>query len=160
MYEILRSAEWTDALDPGGRERRRLKRSSSARRRGGGEGGGGNSFPERVSLQFQAFGETFKLQLKRNPSLLASNFRVQEEEEDASQAVDVAVAGLNCFYQGSSALHPNSSAAVSLCDGVVSAAASRESFADPHLHVHLFFSFLSFSLYLSLHLLSPRVVSE
>jgi hypothetical protein len=71
-----------------------------------------------MTLEFKAFGETFKLILKQNPDLLTKDFRVQEEE--ASIISDMTVPGLNCFYQGSSAFHPNSSAAISLCDGIVS----------------------------------------
>jgi len=33
---------------------------------------------------------------------------------------DVKVSGLNCFFQGYSTFHPNSSAALSLCNGIVS----------------------------------------
>ena len=61
----------------------------------------------KLLLHMSSLGEDITLQLKQNPSLttvLSSNI----------------VKNPSCFYHGNSLSHPDSAAAVSICDGVVS----------------------------------------
>lgn len=76
-------------------------------------------YPREINLTFSALGETFKLHLQKSSNLLTNQFTVREEvntiypQQLTSPAID-------CFYQGYLTSHVNTSAAISLCNGIVS----------------------------------------
>jgi len=77
------------------------------------------SLPHKLNINFRAFGELFKLRLKRNYQLLSPTFTIREEMMDKDLVDNEVQVGSNCYYHGYSSSHPNSSAAISMCDGMV-----------------------------------------
>ncbi len=78
------------------------------------------SLPHRINVNFRAFGELFKLRLRRNYRLLSPTFTIREEMMDKDITDNEVQVGSNCYYHGYSSSHPNSSAAISMCEGMVS----------------------------------------
>lgn len=95
-------------------------------------------YPSKLRIKFMAFNQKFDLILEQNDNLFSNNFFIQEEEEDLYHndttknngiklkwnefISDKKIQLTNCYYQGSCILHPNSSAAISMCEGMVSLA--------------------------------------
>ena len=77
------------------------------------------SLPHKINVNFRAFGEMFKLRLKKNYRLLSPTFTIREEMIDKDVTDNQVQVGSDCYYQGYSTSHPNSSAAISMCDGMV-----------------------------------------
>jgi hypothetical protein len=77
------------------------------------------SLPHKIHVNFRAFGELFKLRLRRNYRLLSPTFTITEEMMDKDVTENEVEVGSNCYYHGYSSSHPNSSAAISMCDGMV-----------------------------------------
>lgn len=61
--------------------------------------------------------ESERMSSKQHTNYSSNN---NEKKRRRKNKRDVKVSGLNCFYQGYSTFHPNSSAALSLCNGIVS----------------------------------------
>lgn len=78
-------------------------------------------YPKQINLAFRALGQSFTLHLERNRNLFSKQFTVREELNQTRQE-RITSPQLNCFYQGHLISHPNSSAAISLCNGMVSSA--------------------------------------
>ena len=77
------------------------------------------SLPHKINVNFRAFGEVFKLRLRKNYRLLSPTFTIREEMIDKDVSDNEVQVGSDCYYQGYSTSHPNSSAAISMCDGMV-----------------------------------------
>lgn len=76
-----------------------------------------------MGIRFWAFGQEFALKLRRNRQFLSPAFQVRAEDARLGEALRLQQP--HCFYYGHSEHHPNSTVAVSLCDGIVSLACSR-----------------------------------
>ncbi|RWS08652.1 A disintegrin and metalloproteinase with thrombospondin motifs 16-like protein, partial [Dinothrombium tinctorium] len=85
--------------------------------------------PNEINITFRAFGELFEIRLKRNSKLVSPKFTVQEEHliaskinahinKNESRDRDSKSRQTDCFFHGFSETHPNSSVALSLCDGM------------------------------------------
>lgn len=77
------------------------------------------SLPNKISVNFRAFGQTFKLRLRKNKNLLSPAFTVREETNNKDISGEGLEVGSDCYYQGLSTTHDSSSAAISMCDGMV-----------------------------------------
>jgi hypothetical protein len=79
-------------------------------------------WPFKLNITFRAFTQDFKLILEQNSKLLSPEFRYEQQNwSKYSQSDDLfKKSQANCFYQGYSSNHVNSSAALSLCTGLVS----------------------------------------
>ena len=77
-----------------------------------------NVFPDKIRMKFIAFGQMFDLRLQRNSRLFSSEFKVQAENRTAHDTY-LSLSNPDCYYQGYSETHANSSAAVSVCDSMM-----------------------------------------
>lgn len=91
-------------------------------------------YPSKLRIKFMAFNQEFDLILKQNDNLFSNNFFIQEEDSYHNDTTknngiklkwnefisEQKIQLTNCYYQGSCVLHPNSSAAISMCEGMVS----------------------------------------
>lgn len=93
----------------------------------------GQSSKSPIIIKFDALGQRFRLHLWPNRKLLSPSFQMINEIKDSrwpkkgnefnddktDQILDSLSAIEDCFYQGYSDNHPDSAAAISLCNGMV-----------------------------------------
>lgn len=82
-----------------------------------------------IKIEFEAFGEPFRLRLWPNHGLLSPGFHLINQNRESSNGSIVNADNndwsmrkhlSNCFYQGYDEAHQNGAAAISLCSGMVS----------------------------------------
>lgn len=104
---ILSSPNFTDSTERKSKSKRRLQDSSASK---------GST----IHLKFNAFAQEFVLELAANEELTAPGFTVQRRK-DGKTTVEAYIPEMDsCHYHGRLTSHKDSSAAVSLCDGMVS----------------------------------------
>ncbi|XP_041454629.1 A disintegrin and metalloproteinase with thrombospondin motifs 16-like [Lytechinus variegatus] len=77
-----------------------------------------------IHVKFNAFAQDFVLELVANEELTAPGFKVQRRKNGKTTVEEYIPEIDSCHYHGRLTSHKDSSAAVSLCDGMVSLVAS------------------------------------
>ena len=78
-----------------------------------------------LNYKFAAHGQDFHLEISQNEELLAPNFAIQRRKNGRTEHVEYIPELENCHYVGKSLSHPESTVAVSICDGLVSSKISK-----------------------------------
>lgn len=78
-----------------------------------------------IHYKLTANDQNFHLELRASENLLAPGFRIERWWKDRSIKEEYIPELHNCHYHGRLLSHPSSSAAVSLCDGMVSFSVSQ-----------------------------------
>ncbi|XP_038067052.1 A disintegrin and metalloproteinase with thrombospondin motifs 18-like [Patiria miniata] len=76
------------------------------------------STPAAVHYKFSGYGQDFHLELSANEALLAPGFTVQWRKNGSVKPQEYIPEIDNCHYAGTLRSHPDSTVAVSLCDGL------------------------------------------
>ncbi|XP_011676913.2 uncharacterized protein LOC105444400 [Strongylocentrotus purpuratus] len=104
---ILSSPNFTDSTERKSKSKSRLQDSSASK---------GST----IHLKFNAFAQEFVLELAANEELTAPGFKVQRRKDGKTTVEEYIPEMDSCHYHGRLTSHKDSSAAVSLCDGMVS----------------------------------------
>lgn len=110
-FAIVQAADFSSHTQPAPSPKYRRRRSINNGER--------QELPHKISITFRAFGEVFKLHLKQNSRLLSSTFVVKEELLGNDIIDDSLITNSKCYYHGYLESHQNSTAAISMCDGMV-----------------------------------------